>query len=59
VRPAADGTKLMVTDLGSTNGTEVNGEELAAMTNTLVPLGSEVTFGDMYLAKFRVAAAEE
>jgi hypothetical protein len=49
----------MVTDLGSTNGTEVDGKELVAMANTLVPLGSEVTFGDMYLAKFRVAPAEQ
>ena len=49
----------MVTDLGSTNGTEVAGKELVPMANTLVPLGAEVTFGDMYLARFRVAAAEQ
>jgi hypothetical protein len=41
----ADGSKLMVTDLGSTNGTEVDGAELAPMANTVVPVGSTVTFG--------------
>jgi pSer/pThr/pTyr-binding forkhead associated (FHA) protein len=41
----ADGNKLMVTDLGSTNGTEVDGAELAPMANTEVPVGSMVTFG--------------
>ena len=42
---SADGAKVMVTDLGSTNGTEVDGKELEAMANTAVPLGCEITFG--------------
>lgn len=46
--------KISITDLNSTNGTVVNGHELTPMDNMEVSVGSEVIFGDMYLAKFTV-----
>lgn len=44
--------KMCITDLNSTNGTVVNGQELSPMDNIEVEVGSEVIFGDMYLARF-------
>jgi pSer/pThr/pTyr-binding forkhead associated (FHA) protein len=46
--------KICITDLNSTNGTLVDGKELGPMDNIEVEIGSEVIFGDMYLAKFRL-----
>eukprot|EP00879_Flechtneria_rotunda_P007363 GHRR01007724.1.p2 GENE.GHRR01007724.1~~GHRR01007724.1.p2 ORF type:complete len:126 (+),score=43.92 GHRR01007724.1:624-1001(+) len=46
--------KLCITDLNSTNGTMVNGQELTPMDNMEVEIGAEVIFGDMYLARFRL-----
>eukprot|EP00878_Enallax_costatus_P002873 GHUV01003066.1.p2 GENE.GHUV01003066.1~~GHUV01003066.1.p2 ORF type:complete len:192 (+),score=47.40 GHUV01003066.1:321-896(+) len=46
--------KVCITDLNSTNGTLVDGKELGPMDNIEVEVGSEVIFGDMYLAKFRL-----
>lgn len=46
--------KMCITDLNSTNGTVVNGQELSPMDNIEVEVGSEVIFGDMYLARFLV-----
>lgn len=46
--------KVCITDLNSTNGTVVDGKELGPMDNIEVEVGSEVIFGDMYLAKFRL-----
>eukprot|EP00884_Botryococcus_braunii_P018500 jgi/Botrbrau1/5333/Bobra.0346s0007.1 len=48
------GDKMQLTDLNSTNGTWLGDQQLAPMKNTEVPVGSEITFGDMYLAKFKV-----
>lgn len=47
-----DGGKLTVTDLESTNGTFIDEKELSARTPTPLALGSEVIFGDTFLAKF-------
>lgn len=46
--------KVCITDLNSTNGTVVDGKELGPMDNIEVEVGSEVIFGDMYLARFRL-----
>jgi len=45
---------ISITDLNSTNGTVVNGQELTAMDTAEISAGSEIIFGDMYLAKFQV-----
>lgn len=42
----ADGTKVQVTDLGSTNGTYLDEEELATNRATEVYVGSRITFGE-------------
>lgn len=36
---------MYVTDLNSTNGTMVNGQELSPMDNVAVEVGAEVIFG--------------
>jgi len=41
-----------VTDLASTNGTFLDGEELTAGTPCKLPQGAEVVFGDEFLCKF-------
>lgn len=46
---------LFVTDLGSTNGTSVNGVDLAPMTAAQLKADDEVIFGDSHLAKFKVS----
>eukprot|EP00249_Psilotum_nudum_P011662 c23307_g2_i1 orf=186-884(+) len=50
---------LYVTDLGSTNGTYVNGKRIKPQTAVSVPPGSRVTFGDDHLAAFRFSKVEE
>eukprot|EP00891_Asterochloris_glomerata_P008137 jgi/Astpho2/8137/fgenesh1_pg.00120_%23_81_t len=47
-----EGSKVQVTDLGSTNGTFVNDQELTADKTVDLAVGTEVTFGDDHLAKF-------
>jgi hypothetical protein len=42
----ADGTKVQVTDLGSTNGTYLDEEELATNRAAEVYVGSRITFGE-------------
>ena len=42
---AAEG-QVMVTDLGSTNGTFIDGVELDSMVNYPLEFGSEVVFGE-------------
>lgn len=49
--------KISITDLNSTNGTVVDGRELTPMDDAQLTVGSEVIFGDMYLAKFIVTQA--
>ena len=46
------GGTYYVTDLASTNGTFVDGEELTAGTPTKLASGAEVVFGDEFLCKF-------
>lgn len=51
--------KMSITDLNSTNGTVVNGQELTPMDNVEVAPGAEVIFGDMYLARFQLDAVAD
>ena len=44
--PAAAEGQVMVTDLGSTNGTFIDGVELDSMVNYPLEFGSEVVFGE-------------
>lgn len=46
------GGAYYVTDLASTNGTFVDGEELAPGTPTRLAGGSEVVFGDDAVCRF-------
>lgn len=46
--------KVSVTDLSSTNGTYIDDEELVPLRAVEMSVGTEVTFGDMFLAKFRL-----
>ncbi|PSC74722.1 serine threonine-kinase [Micractinium conductrix] len=50
--PAAG--SVQVTDLGSTNGTSLDGEELEPMKAVALPVGGEVIFGDKHLAAYRL-----
>jgi len=54
-----EGGKVQVIDLNSTNGTLVNGVELAPGTPVDLPLGAEVVFGDEYLCKFKLEEEAE
>ena len=44
----------MVTDLSSTNGTFIQGEELQAGVAYPLEEGAEVIFGDEFLARFEL-----
>ncbi|EFN51446.1 hypothetical protein CHLNCDRAFT_140170 [Chlorella variabilis] len=50
---------VIVTDLGSTNGTTIDGEELEATQAAELKPGSEIVFGDKYIAKFRLDVVED
>lgn len=50
---------VSVADLGSTNGTYLDGAPLEPMAEVAVGVGQEVVFGDQYLAKFKLEAVEE
>jgi len=50
----AEGSKLTVTDLGSTNGTTLDGQDLKPQTATTVSIGSQISFGDTHLAQFKL-----
>lgn len=41
---------MCITDLNSTNGTVVNGQELSPMDNIEVEVGSTVIFGEFVVA---------
>jgi len=47
-----DGNQVAVTDLGSTNGTYIDGDSLDEMVATPLPIGSEVIFGDEFLCRY-------
>lgn len=47
---ATENDKVSVTDLNSTNGTVVNGQELSPMDNVEIPVGAEVVFGECWRA---------
>lgn len=49
-----ENSKVSVTDLSSTNGTYLDDEELVPLRATEMPVGTEITFGDMFLAKFKL-----
>ncbi|MEW5300578.1 MAG: hypothetical protein WDW36_003497 [Sanguina aurantia] len=53
-----EGDFVSVTDLGSTNGTVVDGLELAPNVETMLAVGGEVTFGDEFLARFQLCKEE-
>jgi pSer/pThr/pTyr-binding forkhead associated (FHA) protein len=57
LRVGAD--SIVLTDLGSTNGTYLDGQELEPTQAVEVGVGQEVVFGDKYLAKFRLDAEED
>ena len=52
-------SSVAVADLGSTNGTYLDGAPLEPMAEVAVGVGQEVVFGDQYLAKYRLDAVEE
>lgn len=43
------GERVSITDLDSTNGTFVDGKEIVAGEEELLPLGSEVIFGKLMI----------
>ncbi|DBB17695.1 hypothetical protein WJX82_002699 [Trebouxia sp. C0006] len=49
-----ENSKVSVTDLSSTNGTYIDDEELVPLRAVEMSVGKEVTFGDMFLAKFKL-----
>lgn len=51
--------EFIVTDLESTNGTVVDGEQLKAMNSTKVEPGSVIVFGDPHLAAFTLEQVKE
>ena len=46
--------KVIITDLSSTNGTFIDGEELAAGQPFELKPGGEVIFGDEFLARYEL-----
>ncbi|KAK9059325.1 hypothetical protein SSX86_021944 [Deinandra increscens subsp. villosa] len=50
---------LLVTDLGSTNGTFIDESRLAPGVPAIVPSGRYITFGDTNLAIFRVSKVKK
>lgn len=57
--PHADEDRITVTDLRSTNGTYVDGEEIEAMQAYEVTPGSRIIFGDEHLAQYEVIVVED
>jgi pSer/pThr/pTyr-binding forkhead associated (FHA) protein len=55
----ADDERITVTDLRSTNGTYVDGEEIEAMQAYEVTPGSRIIFGDEHLAMYEVMLEED
>ena len=53
---SAEGNRVLVTDLKSTNGTFIEEEEIEAMVPSDLPLGSEVIFGEALYMTSREAS---
>jgi pSer/pThr/pTyr-binding forkhead associated (FHA) protein len=47
---SAEDDRILITDLNSTNGTVVDGQELSPMDDATVTVGSEVIFGECWHA---------
>ncbi|GFR43808.1 hypothetical protein Agub_g4933 [Astrephomene gubernaculifera] len=54
-----EGDKVLVIDVGSTNGTRVEGRDVKAMDYVELPIGGEVVFGDESLAKFTLLKVDD
>lgn len=54
-----DASRITLTDLRSTNGTFIDGQELEPMQAYEVVAGSQVIFGDEHLAMYEVRLEED
>jgi len=59
IEVSGDGASVMVTDLSSTNGTFIEGQELEAGVAYELPEGGEVIFGDEFLACYELLKVDD